>query len=61
MNQKFTDFMHNYSGQKMAVGVSGGIDSVCLLYWLHEIGADIICLHVNHKLRPEAEIPDEGC
>jgi len=39
----------------MAVGVSGGIDSVCLLYWLHEVGADVVCLHVNHRLRAEAD------
>ena len=51
--------MHNYSGTKMAVGVSGGIDSMCLLYWLHEIGADVVCLHVNHRLRDVADIETE--
>ena len=56
MNKKFVDFMDKYRGAKMAVGVSGGIDSMCLLYWLHEIGADIVCLHVNHRLRPEADV-----
>ena len=56
MNKKFTDFMEKYRGVKMAVGVSGGIDSMCLLYWLHEIGADVVCLHVNHKLRKQADI-----
>jgi tRNA(Ile)-lysidine synthase len=55
MNKKFLDFMHKYQGVKMAVGVSGGVDSMCLLYWLYEIGADVVCLHVNHKLRPEAD------
>lgn len=55
MNRKFVDFMHKYQGAKMAVGVSGGVDSMCLLYWLHKIGADVVCLHVNHKLRPEAD------
>lgn len=55
MNKKFVDFMDKYRGSRMAVGVSGGIDSMCLLYWLHEIGADVICLHVNHRLRPEAD------
>ena len=55
MNKKFLDFMHKYQGAQMAVGVSGGVDSMCLLYWLHEIGANIVCLHVNHKLRPEAD------
>ena len=59
MNQKFIDFITKYKQHKMAVAVSGGVDSMCLLYWLHEIGADIICLHVNHKLRPEADIETE--
>ena len=59
MNKKFVDFMRKYSGAKMAVGVSGGIDSMCLLYWLHEIGADVVCLHVNHQLRPEADTETE--
>ncbi len=56
MNKKFIDFMQGYSDAKMAVAVSGGVDSMCLLYWLHEIGADVICLHVNHQLRAEADI-----
>lgn len=56
MNKKFADFMTKYRGVKMAVGVSGGIDSMCLLYWLHAVKADIVCLHVNHRLRPEADI-----
>ena len=56
MNQKFVDFINKYKDFKMAVAVSGGVDSMCLLYWLHEFGANIICLHVNHQLRPEADI-----
>ncbi len=59
MNKKFVDFMRKYDGAKMAVGVSGGIDSMCLLYWLHEIEADVVCLHVNHRLRPEADTETE--
>ena len=59
MNQKFVDFIAKYKQHKMAVAVSGGVDSMCLLYWLHEVGADIVCLHVNHKLRPEADIETE--
>ena len=56
MNKKFVDFMNKYQNAKFAVGVSGGVDSMCLLYWLHEIGADVVCLHVNHRLRAEADI-----
>ena len=59
MNQKFSDFIAKYKDTKMAVAVSGGVDSMCLLYWLHDIGADIVCLHVNHKLRAEADIETE--
>ncbi len=56
MNQKFADFIAKYKDAKMAVAVSGGVDSMCLLYWLHNIGANVVCLHVNHQLRPEADI-----
>lgn len=59
MNQKFVDFMNKYQNVPMALGVSGGVDSMCLLYWLHEIGANVYCLHVNHRLRPEADIETE--
>ncbi len=59
MNQKFMDFIDKYKNSKMAIAVSGGVDSVCLLYWMHEVGADIVCLHVNHKLRPEADTETE--
>ena len=59
MNQKFVDFMHKYAGTRLAVAVSGGVDSVCLLCWMAQIGANVICLHVNHGLRANAEIETE--
>lgn len=55
MNQKFVDFMGDFKGRRMAVAVSGGVDSVCLLHWLVRLGADITALHVNHGLRAAAE------
>ena len=59
MNQKFIDFMRAFYGEKLAVAVSGGVDSVCLLHWLVEIGADVVCLHVNHGLRAAADVESE--
>ncbi len=56
MNQKFKDFMSKYSDEKLAVAVSGGVDSVCLLHWLSQLRKDFICLHVNHGLRKNAEV-----
>jgi len=47
--------MLNYINDKLAVGVSGGVDSICLLHWLHELNLDITCLHVNHRLRKVAQ------
>ena len=55
MNQKFIDFMRRFYGKKLAVAVSGGVDSIALLHWLVEIGADVVCLHVNHGLRVAAD------
>lgn len=59
MNQNFLDFIDKYKQSKVAVGVSGGVDSMCLLYWLHNIKMDVVCLHVNHRLRPEADTETE--
>ncbi len=59
MNQNFLGFIAKYKQSKVAVGVSGGVDSMCLLYWLHNIKMDVVCLHVNHRLRPEADIETE--
>ena len=56
MNQKFLDYMHNFTDKKLAVAVSGGVDSVCLLYWCKLAGLDICALHVNHGLRAAADI-----
>jgi tRNA(Ile)-lysidine synthase len=39
------------AGRRIAVAVSGGADSVCLLRLLHDLGLATRVLHVNHKLR----------
>ena len=56
MNQKFLDFIDILRGKKLAVAVSGGIDSICLLHWCKMAGLDIYCLHVNHGLRAAADV-----
>ncbi|MDE5715829.1 MAG: tRNA lysidine(34) synthetase TilS [Anaeroplasmataceae bacterium] len=36
--------------------VSGGVDSICLLHILHDLGYKVILAHVNHHKRIESEI-----
>lgn len=55
MNEKFLDFVHEYQDKRLAIAVSGGPDSVCLLHWCVAQKLDIVVLHVNHKLRPSAD------
>lgn len=59
MNQNFSDFMRGYKNQRIAVAVSGGVDSVCLLHWLATLKLDVVCLHVNHGLRAVADTETE--
>ena len=51
--------LSDYSGRKVAVGVSGGRDSVCLLHAVINCGAVdsrlVTAVHVNHCLREEAD------
>ena len=39
--------------------VSGGLDSMCLLYFLREQGYDVSCAHFNHRLRGAEADEDE--
>jgi tRNA(Ile)-lysidine synthase len=43
-----------YTGQTVAVGVSGGADSVALLRALVLLGARPVAVHLDHALRPES-------
>jgi len=50
-------------GDVIVAGVSGGPDSLCMLHALTEISdlynLSIVPVHVNHKLRPEADEEEE--
>ncbi len=47
-------------GPRIGVAVSGGADSVFLLYALHELGLAAAILHVNHGLRGAESDADEA-
>lgn len=50
-------------GDRIVVGVSGGADSVCLLYVLNELKAEydltLIVVHVNHGIRGKEALRDQ--
>jgi tRNA(Ile)-lysidine synthase len=64
--QKVLDFIRSEKlvsrGEKLLVAVSGGPDSVCLLYILRELheelGLDLHIAHLNHQLRGEDSAAD---
>ncbi len=51
------NFLTNH--QPLGVAVSGGADSIALLYLLHQIRSDLIVLHVNYRLRGAESDGDE--
>ena len=46
-------------GEKIIIGLSGGMDSVCLFHVLKDLGASLEAVHVNHQIRGEEAIRDE--
>jgi tRNA(Ile)-lysidine synthase len=56
---------HVAAGQTLAVGLSGGVDSVALLHGLRESarlrGAKLMGLHVHHALSPNADAWEAHC
>ena len=62
MIKKVLEYVKKYhmieSGDTIVAGVSGGADSVCLLFMLAEmqkqISFSVEVVHVNHKVRPDA-------
>lgn len=57
--EKAARVLNDIAGKKIAVGVSGGRDSVCLLHAVLHCGLfradDVAAVHVNHRLRDEAD------
>lgn len=47
-------------GERVCVGLSGGADSVSLLFALKELGYKVFAVHVNHNLRGEESKRDEN-
>lgn len=65
--KRILDYIEKYhmlkKGDRVIAGVSGGADSVCLLFVLLELkkslGIELIAVHVNHGLRGETARRDE--
>lgn len=63
IKKKVFDYVHKHhmlaEGDYVVAGVSGGADSVCLLFMLlemqKELPIDIHVVHINHKIREDAE------
>lgn len=57
--EKTGEFLSAYKDKKLAVGLSGGRDSVCLLHAVLHCGAidrsNVVAVHVNHYLRDTAD------
>ena len=63
--RKFAEEWHMLEREdRIIIGVSGGADSICLLFVLSEfskeMGFDIVAVHVNHGLRGEDADRDEA-
>ncbi len=64
MLNKLKAFMGNYSGEKVVCAVSGGADSMALLWGLYllkdTLSLDLSAAHFNHRLRGEESDRDEA-
>ena len=64
MLQKTMEYMRQQkielSGQKIVIGLSGGMDSVCLFHVLKDLGCELAAVHVNHCIRGEEADRDEA-
>ena len=64
--KKIYGFINEYSmtkeGERIIVGLSGGADSVCLLYVLKKLGMLPVAVHINHMIREnEADMDEKFC
>lgn len=68
MYQKFIGYIQEkkllFAGDGVVIALSGGPDSLCLLYLMHrlskKLNLKLIVAHLNHCLRPEAEEEVQG-
>ena len=64
MLQKTMEYMRQQkielAGEKIVIGLSGGMDSVCLFHVLRELGCELIAVHVNHCIRGVEADKDEA-
>ena len=57
MEKRTLNFMQDnnlITNKKIVCAVSGGVDSICLLYILKNLGFKVILAHVNHNKREES-------
>ena len=56
---------HLIPGERVVLGLSGGLDSVVLLHVFKKLastlGVELSCLHVNHGISPNAQLWAEFC
>ncbi len=61
--EKILDFIKKHklikAGEVIGVGVSGGIDSMSLLHFLHSVSEkldiEVVAIHINHGIREESD------
>ena len=55
MNDILKEIKSAVKQNRVVVAVSGGPDSMCLLYLVKKVSSKVIVAHVNHNLRKESE------
>ena len=64
MLQRTADYMRQENmavpGEKIVIGLSGGVDSVCLFHVLKDLGYALEAVHVHHGIRGEEADRDEA-